>query len=176
MKRIRKLALGAVIWLTSAVTVAAGVPELVCRCPRSTMAAAGESDPSSVSGCRCGGGCCAGNARPCCRSAEESMTNSITEHRVETSQVGRAPSHRRLADINAQRGKCVRSLTSNSLMASDRGSRTTSPEPVSKKLAPPSPICDVRPDSANPHPTTLAREGPIYSSNDLITALRHLNI
>jgi hypothetical protein len=60
-------------------------------------------------------------------------------------------------------------------LASDRGARTTSAEAVSKKLAPVNPICDLQPASALLN-RTLSREGPAHSSNDLITALQHLNI
>jgi len=49
----------ACVWLTAAMTVAAGMPHFVCRCPDRRAGQLAAGDESKQAGCCCGGcGCC----------------------------------------------------------------------------------------------------------------------
>jgi hypothetical protein len=61
MRRLRRLSLTLLVWLTAAATLVAGTPRLVCTCPNGRVKPYCFGSADSKTGCCCGGECC-GNA------------------------------------------------------------------------------------------------------------------
>src|SRR5262245_55188664 len=67
MKRVSRIALVGLGWLTALMTLVAGIPHFRCQCPdggvKPFCLAFGSTHPS---GCCCGGACCSAQGQECC--------------------------------------------------------------------------------------------------------------
>ncbi len=89
MRRLRRTSLSALIWLTAAMTVAAGAPNFTCRCPNGQVKPFCFGSAGGKRGCCCDGACCgtaAGAAgqpeaakAPCCGHREKTTGNVSTK-------------------------------------------------------------------------------------------------
>src|SRR5262245_37346509 len=112
MFKLRKLALVAVVWLTSAMTVAAGIPQIVCRCPKGKAEKPVRSSNTRTCGCNCGGRCCAGKKASCC-AVEESVAVSSETANDQGSLATATSSDDRSITFCAATGRCLRAFAEN---------------------------------------------------------------
>lgn len=78
MRRLRRAALGFVVWLTAVSTLLGNVPHFVCHCPDGTVksfcfgSAPADSTVKNQFKCCCGGACCSQTqvSEGCCRAVE----------------------------------------------------------------------------------------------------------
>ena len=171
MIRVRRIALVALVWLTSGLTVIAGVPEIVCQCAKGNSAPNSRTDSRSACGCNCGGQCCAARIGSCCQSAQ------LSKSQIGSRGVSRFVAHpgqlNRIAGVCS--GQCKRSLSTNLLPLSDRGKKPVSNDLASKSSPFAEKICDVLPNLINLQPANSIDRSAHFSSK-LITALQHFNI
>jgi hypothetical protein len=74
MRWLRRTSLSVCVWLTAAMTVAAGVPHTTCGCPDGGVKSPCFGPPAQNYGCCCGGECCGQKAQTSC--CEKSNSDS----------------------------------------------------------------------------------------------------
>jgi hypothetical protein len=170
MIRLRKMALVALVWLTSALTVAAGVPETVCGCSQHPARVAGKAEKRAKCKCDCGGACCGVESGACCSStALANSTPSSESHFVASRQGAPTPG------LSPNTSRCIRILVANqSPFREDSKSKASGDGPLK-----PSQLgvgsWSLAATDLNTQRSVSCLERPAYSCN-LITALQHLNI
>jgi hypothetical protein len=170
MAPLRKLTLVALVWLTSVMTVAAGVPEMVCQCAKSGKTeSAGAAKKPSTCGCNCGGQCCSGRTEACCSSTKQSASASSS------SRQRRSTAQPRGAGVCVHTGRCIRTLATNPASLSDQGKKNSSSELTSRPVPLFAAIGAV-PTAANNLHSAIPNDRGAHFSSDLITALQRFNI
>jgi hypothetical protein len=170
MIRLRRIALVAVVWVTSALTVAAGVPEVVCQCARTKTEAAGKTRNNSICACNCGGQCCAATeANSCCSASEESAS-------APGSRVSKDPATKEgRPSLCIQTGRCIRTLTTNPTSLADNGKKLAASDSGGNLLASPGTVCVALWGSVKQRSIVLDKRC-CRSSSEAIILLQHFNI
>lgn len=89
MARLRRTTLAVLVWLTAVMTLVAGAPRLVCRCPDGHTKPFCFGFTSEKSSCCCGGSCCSKEGGSCC--CHNSETVSVGEDRPGCRQPSESP-------------------------------------------------------------------------------------
>jgi hypothetical protein len=170
MTRLRKMALVALVWLTSALTVAAGVPETICGCRERPMRAAGKGAETAKCKCECGGECCSADGGSCCASRDVNFAQpSAPESRITAPSQGRA-----MPSASAKTSRCTRILVTNPTPLGDDGKTKA---PGKSTLSPfAAALCHVDSEPVSNSSPGRSLERPAHVSNQLLTALQHFNI
>src|SRR5262245_61815242 len=109
MRRLRKPALVAWVWLTAAMNLFAGVPHFVCQCP-TEAADSCRSAPAADSCCCRGGSCGEPRAASCCARKKSPVSPHFSSHyaandRAEATSVsGRSGAHSSIQPRACTRG------------------------------------------------------------------------
>src|SRR5262249_41876943 len=118
MIRLRKMALVALVWLTSALTVAAGVPETVCGCPQHPARATSKAERRPKCKCDCGGACCAVERGACCSSSGPANSGSTLPSESQLVAKGQRTS---TPGLSPNTSRCIRILVTNPTTLGDDG-------------------------------------------------------
>jgi len=79
MDTMGKTVRGIAIWVTAIMTLIAGTPHFVCRCPNGNVKPFCFAVPIGTTGCCCGGACCSSGGSSCCCAKNGSTIGSTDE-------------------------------------------------------------------------------------------------
>jgi hypothetical protein len=195
MEYVRRTALVALVWLTAASTLVAGLPHFDCICPNGRRKPVCFNITDKKTGCCCGGSCCPPNGQAkegtvqgkgrggcccCCRGGQDARPDGSEPTRNKT---GAAPRHegqsvKGTADdaLQLARTRCVRTLAHSDEMtpalnkAGAKGSASLEPLalPAAHSTLAPSPA------AVPPRDSWLLSHAP--PPTDLVITLLHLVI
>lgn len=177
MKRIRKTLLGSLLWLTAAMTLVAGIPHFICRCPN------GQTKPfclglsSEETPCCCEGACCASSTKEDQGSECSCCKAKATRQRAgPESSCGKDTALGRLSqDVHVSDSGCSRTLAQpEDRTPPTQGKSLTTDIPAGASLA--SPVAVDASAPATPHARQLLWEGHHLPPVDLLIALQHFII